>query len=303
MVEGQNPTEGNQVPQEPQKPEVPVSKPVVPQEAPKEIIQEASKASKPKKKLAIKGLDLLIWGLIILLIGSSGYLLAAKTNLEKLNSLLNQQLKRALTEKASMKSELEETIAIKDELQVRVDEAMQEALVLAGQIEEEKRIKDEALAQMEAAVGQMEGLENQVKLERKEKQRLAVTLKNAENKNEKLESDLGQLKLAKKSLEKKLKDALKRRGVKLDKIVVSPKEKAGAPQGRVLVVNREFDFVVVNLGESDGLEVGTALEILSDGQVIGKAEVEKIYGNMSAAVILPGTQKQSLKEGDLVRPL
>jgi len=303
MVEGQNPTEGNQVPQEPQKPEVPVSKPVVPQEAPKEIIQEASKASKPKKKLAIKGLDLLIWGLIILLIGSSGYLLAAKTNLEKLNSLLNQQLKRALTEKASMKSELEETIAIKDELQVRVDEAMQEALVLAGQIEEEKRIKDEALAQMEAAVGQMEGLENQVKLERKEKQRLAVTLKNAENKNEKLESDLGQLKLAKKSLEKKLKDALKRRGVKLDKIVVSPKEKAGAPQGRVLVVNREFDFVVVNLGESDGLEVGTALEILSDGQVIGKAEVEKIYGNMSAAVILPETQKQSLKEGDLVRPL
>ena len=74
-------------------------------------------------------------------------------------------------------------------------------------------------------------------------------------------------------------------------------------EGQVLVVNKEFDFVVINLGENDGLKIGSKLQVLKDEQVLGTVEVEKIYGNMSAATIMPDAQKDKIKEGCTVRPI
>lgn len=72
-------------------------------------------------------------------------------------------------------------------------------------------------------------------------------------------------------------------------------------EGKVLVVNREFNFVVANLGSKDGIKNGTKYTILRGNKTIGSAEVERLYENMSAATVLVEEQKGQIKEGDLVR--
>ncbi len=266
--------------------------------------QEEVKATKPKKKIAFKGLNVIVLVLIIGLLGASGYLFAEKANLEKLNALLKQQLDRAVAEKRTLRIELRETASIKEELEGKVEEMQTEAETLAAQIEEEKRAKEAALLQLEGVEETIDTLKEQVELEQKEKLSLASVLKKEKSENNQLSEQLDQLKLAKASLEEKLKNVLKKRGVNLKKIVVKPDEEGFVrPEGKILVVNREFDFVVINLGEKDGLEMGTILTVSRDGQTLAKVEVEKIYANMSAAIILPGTDKELLKEGDLVKPL
>ena len=75
------------------------------------------------------------------------------------------------------------------------------------------------------------------------------------------------------------------------------------PAGQVVVVNREYDFIVINLGKNHGLSVGQEFQIVRGDQVLGKAKVEKIYDELSAAAILPESQKNNIREGDAVKAL
>jgi len=59
---------------------------------------------------------------------------------------------------------------------------------------------------------------------------------------------------------------------------------------------------VVNIGEKDGMKVGTVLEIYRDNKQIGRVQVDKVYPAMSGASILPET-KGALKENDIVKPI
>ena len=70
---------------------------------------------------------------------------------------------------------------------------------------------------------------------------------------------------------------------------------------RILTINRQFNFVVVNLGVKDGLSVGNELTIERGGKEIGKVQVEKLYENFSAATILSETSELLFQEGDSVR--
>jgi hypothetical protein len=74
-------------------------------------------------------------------------------------------------------------------------------------------------------------------------------------------------------------------------------------EGQIVVVNREYDFIVMNLGKNQGLSVGQEFQIIRGSEVLGKVKVEKIYDELSAAAILPESKKSSIREGDLVRPL
>jgi hypothetical protein len=82
--------------------------------------------------------------------------------------------------------------------------------------------------------------------------------------------------------------------------VVSAKA-AGLLEGKVLVVNKEFNFVVVNLGSRDGLKAGARLALLRQDKAIGTAQVERVYENMSAANLITEEQKGKVQEGDTVR--
>ena len=87
-------------------------------------------------------------------------------------------------------------------------------------------------------------------------------------------------------------------------VPVSTTSSAGATSdGQVVVINREYDFVVVNLGKNHGVAVGQEFQIARGNEVLGRVKVEKVYDELSAAAILPDSKKSSIREGDAVKAL
>lgn len=178
-----------------------------------------------------------------------------------------------LAEEKKWASSLEEHLKEKEK---QVQEALNKA-------EEKEKIIQEALAKFEA-----------------EKKR-----------SSKLEEDLRQVQ-SKYSLLVKENKVLRRRvsnrvgstpTVELEKIVVTNVSQAKDTQpkeGRILAVNKEYDFVVINLGANE-VKKQEKVFIVRDGKLIAQAEVERVEEAISAATLLPEYKEIEVKEGDLVR--
>lgn len=70
-----------------------------------------------------------------------------------------------------------------------------------------------------------------------------------------------------------------------NKIALEPERKF---RGHVLVVNKEQEFLILDLGSDDMLPVGTKLKVVRDNHLIGTVEVKKLlpeYGKLSVAVV------------------
>ncbi|MDD5729987.1 MAG: hypothetical protein PHN57_02545 [Candidatus Omnitrophica bacterium] len=75
--------------------------------------------------------------------------------------------------------------------------------------------------------------------------------------------------------------------VELPPIVVHPQQQGSASEGNsqkgeVLLVNKENNFVVVNLGDNSGLKVGDILQVTREDKSIASVEVIQIRRNFSA---------------------
>ena len=70
-------------------------------------------------------------------------------------------------------------------------------------------------------------------------------------------------------------------------------------EGKVMIVNKEFNFVVINLGSKDKVSVGDEFLVSRLGKPIGDLKVEKVHEFMSAAGFA-GQLKDLIKENDLV---
>lgn len=70
--------------------------------------------------------------------------------------------------------------------------------------------------------------------------------------------------------------------------------------GKVLAVDRAYNFVAINLGEADGLREGRAFTILRKGKPVGKVRVFEVRKNISAATVENVAKGKYLQEGDLV---
>jgi len=70
-------------------------------------------------------------------------------------------------------------------------------------------------------------------------------------------------------------------------------------EGKVMIVNKEFNFVVINLGSKDKVNVGDEFLVSRAGKPIGDLKVEKVHEFMSAAGFT-AELKDLIKENDLV---
>lgn len=73
--------------------------------------------------------------------------------------------------------------------------------------------------------------------------------------------------------------------------------------GRVLLVNRKFNFAVTNLGSNDGLALNDIMSIQRGGKEIGKVRIEKIYDDYCAAYIIEEQSETPIGENDAVIPI
>lgn len=86
-------------------------------------------------------------------------------------------------------------------------------------------------------------------------------------------------------------------GVELGKIVVNPSPSAA---GKVINVDVATDFVIVNLGEKDGVSNGTVLSIFRGENYLGDVKVSRVLASMSAADFIPPLKSESVKKDDQV---
>ena len=69
------------------------------------------------------------------------------------------------------------------------------------------------------------------------------------------------------------------------------------------MVNKEYAFVVVNLGHQHNLNIGDILYVYRNDELIGKVQIERTEENMSAAAVLPDWQNAEFKENDVVKTM
>ena len=73
-------------------------------------------------------------------------------------------------------------------------------------------------------------------------------------------------------------------------------------KGKILVVDPKWDFVVLNIGEDQGVLEDGELLVSRDGKLVAKVVVRSVEKNRCIANIVPGWQLGQVIEGDEVTP-
>ena len=77
---------------------------------------------------------------------------------------------------------------------------------------------------------------------------------------------------------------------------------AAAPilEGEVLVINKEYGFVIANLGTDDGVNVGDIFAVYQQDKYTGDIKVEKTQEVMSACGFVSADIANKIREGDKI---
>jgi len=206
-------------------------------------------------------------------------------------------------------------------LEEKIKDSVTQINTLTDEINKEKASKEDALSGMEE-------LRQEIEEQKTLKLELESKLSQAQDAVKTMQGKLSALESDKKDLSLKLKDLEeKTAGVELGKIVVSPepdkattakgKKKAPAAkaskeapiapiasgkvlEGKVLVVNKEYNFVVINMGSKDGVSLGQVFTISRGNNILGDVKVEKLHDSMAAAGFITEDTKNKVREGDKV---
>ncbi|MFH1646007.1 MAG: hypothetical protein ABIB11_06260 [Candidatus Omnitrophota bacterium] len=88
--------------------------------------------------------------------------------------------------------------------------------------------------------------------------------------------------------------------VKVEEELTVDQPKEPLLKGEILTINREFDFVVINLGKEDGIDEGMLLDVQRGEDSFGQVEVETVKDHISAAAIILGGDISKMRGGDSV---
>ena len=89
-------------------------------------------------------------------------------------------------------------------------------------------------------------------------------------------------------------------GTPVSEVKAMPKTDQAIAAGRVLLINRKFNFLVTNLGSRQGLSMDDVLVVERNGAQIAKVRVEKLYDDYCAAYVIEEQIDMPIGEGDLV---
>lgn len=238
-----------------------------------------------------------------------------------------QQLQTVKKEVEALQKERDELLTAKTALEEQTGDLTKQAKAVADQLAQEKRAREALTAELAQLRKESSGFKTQLDQAQASAKTLTDDLAKAKQSYQALSNELTTLRQAKEALEKRVKEMLAARAKEAEQIVVTNPAAAGAAQGagaapaaarpaasipakgttaegKVLVINREYDFVVVNLGSKDGIRKGSRFAVLRGEKPIMNVEVDKVYDNMSAANMMEEEKKGSeVKEGDTVRLL
>jgi chromosome segregation ATPase len=255
---------------------------------------------------------LIIFIVIALGLGAGAYYLFQQEKTK--NADLTQQLDEAKAQQQATKSELEEAKNKIAGLQSSLSSSQMKIADLTSSLEKEKTAKTVTLKDVEKYKADL-AKEQSVKAGiEKDLSDSVETIKAMEARLKEMESKIVELETKKKTLEDKVKGLEEKiQNVELGKIVVSP-EQAGSGddlqtsasgtsaklEGKIAVINKDYNFAVINLGNKDGVTVGSIFSVTHNNKNAGDLKVEKVHDNMSAAGFVTPDMKDKIAEGDKV---
>ena len=317
---------GQGIPFDPIEPDVetaPVPQAIEPQD-------DKPNSDKPKVVKKKGGSPVVIIFLVILgvfSISAAGFLYMEKEKETAIRVDLENQLDKFIVEKNQVEAELKEISMDKQQLQLDLEQGKSNYKLLMDQYQQEQAQNEKIMAKYNGKMKLIASLKSKLSKEEKDNSRISDKLTRVSSEFDDVKTQLRQIRMAKEALENRI-IQLKRKkqlnnSVELEKIVVNQNDNTSTnsteyiprtlvhtplPQpakleGQVLVVNKEFAFVVVNIGEKDGIQNSQILTVFRGTKSIGRVQVERIYDTMTSAVILPEQTLIDIQEGDIVKLL
>lgn len=292
-----------------------------------------SKKGPDSKKPQKKGSPVITILLVILTIAALSaavFLYIAKEDESSLRIDAEKKIEELTMAKLEVEKELQDTLLVKRQLESDIEQGRVNLANLLADFQQEKQGHASLKKQYEAKLQTISSLRARLEKEENVSVKMSTKLIKVSREYNDLRTQLRQIRMAKEALENRMLEMNRKQAnesVKLETIVVkedntatntppamtqAPATSAEQPaivrlgppaklEGQVLVVNKEFSFVVINLGEKDGLEDSAVLDVYRGRELLGKVQVERIYDTMSSAVILPRVTKGEIKEGDIVK--
>ena len=92
---------------------------------------------------------------------------------------------------------------------------------------------------------------------------------------------------------------LENKDVELDKIVVNPDSNL---KGRVLSVDKDSEFIIVDLGIKDGLKKDDILSVYRGSEYLGDVRISRLQDEIAAADLVPPFSSRLVRKNDAVVP-
>lgn len=210
---------------------------------------------------------------------------------------LQNELAQVMKERKRLSVEVEELKLIKSDLEIKLNGLEAQAKILAENYEKEKSQNDTVRAEIRKKEEEVKTTKTKLKSLQGENEKLQAMVDDEKLKYGELKERVDKLAEVKDKLEEKVKEIINKQGIELERIVVKAE---GELEGKVLVVNREYNFIVVDIGTRDDVQLGDILTIFRNGRYIGEANVEKLYDTMAAATIAKEVKPNSIMVNDNV---
>jgi len=226
---------------------------------------------------------------------------------------LQAQVDELTVRQRATEAKLEDAKKTATRLQLELQEVKGQLDTLNAELSQEKSSRLEAS-------NKLEQLNADLEQQKKIRQDLEERLNQAHEEGLKIKEQVKIIQQQKNGLEAKLKELESGpSGVELGKVVVNnetvqekpvtsepskAEKKPEAPkqktlEGKVMVVNKDYNFAVINLGSKDGVKTGDVFSIYQGGKVIGELKVEKVHESMAAAGFSEDL-KNIINENDVV---
>jgi len=242
------------------------------------------------------------------------------------NLTLNEELTGIKTEQRITETKLAESQKTVSNLELKLQETQAQIDSLTVNLEQEKIAKQEASGQIEQLKTDLErqkslrsDLENRLIQTQTEAKKTQALLNDLQSKKSELETKIKDLE-ARLQQQAQVQQEAQGQGVELGTIVVSPDATAPAqkttaeeaseieqkassatsPEGKILVVNKDYNFAVINLGSKDGIEIGNTFSVYHNNKYLGDLKVGKVHDSMAAADFVSLEMKDKINEGDKV---
>ena len=223
---------------------------------------------------------------------------------------VEDKLALTLKEKRDLEKDLATVKSAKESMEAKIAIFEEKEKELSSQLEEAKQKNESVSAELDANKAELVKIKTDLDSEKKEKLAISKKLDTLQSDYDKIKKEALRLANEKMELEKSSAAAElpEKQAVNLDKIVVNSNEgpKAASQavkpvmKGQVLVVNKEYGFVVVDIGQDKDIQKGIKFDVMDGPKVLGQAEIDKIYDTMSSATVLPGGNINDMKKGNVI---